>query len=1533
MRDRMKAFLSAIAVVLVMSAIVTGGGSSAAVAATCTGGSLPVKIDGEDLEVTGDCTVGAGTYKYGNVNIYGTEQKPASLTFQDATIEFWAKSILVENHGSLLAGSDGKGHVTPIAGPLTIYLYGEDQTKNVPNKKGTGILCTTPLSSKGSPCGIDDAVWIAKDTAKCNRDDGNKCTLPGGVVDYFYQYHSLPYDGADTNAYFGYKVLALSYGGTIQLFGKRGATYASDGASSSSGTSWARLAKTIDRKKDTTGDKTLVLDRAVDWQVKDQIVVTTTDYLPGHSERLSITGLKDCDNNKLCKSFDFVRVDEDTDNLTVEGVKWRHNGDYYGLSKVPSRLHLDIKISNPDGTTIDGAAEIRAAVALLTRSIRIVSAGKTKDDLFPAPNAAASSDNYFGGHTIVRQGFLSYQIQGVEFTWLGQGGRLGHYPVHFHMARRVPKDTFVKDSSVNESMTRWIVLHATQGVTLARNVGYRSIGHGYYLEEGSETDNLLHSNIGIFARAAVANKQNSRQVPGILVAPDRLAGQETPAFNSDYTHPTVFWIMNGWNDFEYNMAAGAGTCGVCYWLLSGVNSGMSRTMKWEGYAGMQATPGDPNSLGAAGTTPLKTFVGNYCSSAMTAFQSIGATAPCIGVPLPTNLLKPIKNDLAPAVTGNRNIDSQYYPTIDDGIRTPTLCHAGEDCAVVVRDHKCGDAATPATEPLSRCAVTVLDRFTTAFNFQETNFAAVWLRKYWFLVTNSVISDMQNAGLTFVTGGGYTKSDVTTGQWQVVRKSAFIGHTQKDNPYASAAGPFSPGGLKCDNADFSNHCLAVDEGISFQLTNFSMAQRAFNIYDGPAYQDSNAYLDITETELDCEPSDIDRCCKPGTSHTAPCTAPPWGNSDYAITRTIGIPYALNPRTNKNVCYLPNAAIAWKQPNGFYYPPAFHSTNLFFDNVGIRHFVIQPLLDAARKTDVEAVKKRYCRWNSALFEGWTDVDRQTELNDDDGSLTGFVDTISVNEDTFFNAPTEAFQCASDLTAKTSPYDYVSTVVFPTACGSPTAKKPSWAKPMEDLFIRSCQGFDGDLQLWGTDGAAPAYGVPIYRQYLTSKEVKDGKGAPEARMAGQGNGQRSVLTANHGSFYIDTTVSQATQAAGQSGPQGKTSLNVFTAKQEYNVFLVYTKATTEVTYQLYVGENRDKTAVENGVKGIRVKVPGAYQFEEFAFPVDKGWTRSYDSSNGVLTVVVKLSSYASEFNESRMNQCGPLSYCKWKGTADSGQCACNTDAKDHLFNRACEDSPVDPTDLSVAVCAWASKDVDCPTKGCFGFRFTLPEDFKAANQSADQTKLPDKRAKPNADPFPQDGNWNKFFRYAPVVKNRDKDDPIAGACQVQFVKIDFLRGQAAGVGGPNGKASVTLNGSFSPPATFDLAVVQNVTLNALLHERPEAESQDLVTDFLFPIKLFRVSPNPTYDASFSNGGTETTPKVRLDIKAKGSHDRPELYLRVDNISIDRAAAKYHCGSGGAEVYLTTSLGLYDASPPIDVEVEGDWDCSNAKTYVGHN
>src|SRR5260370_1243632 len=107
------------------------------------------------------------------------------------------------------------------------------------------------------------------------------------------------------------------------------------------------------------------------------------------------------------------------------------------------------------GPNFPTSAEMRAAVGLLTRDIRIISDGNTPGvpSEVPFPVDPGNPDNYFGGHTIVRQGFLLYQVQGVEFHQLGQGGAIMHYPVHFHMARQTPVGigggqpiTFVKDA-------------------------------------------------------------------------------------------------------------------------------------------------------------------------------------------------------------------------------------------------------------------------------------------------------------------------------------------------------------------------------------------------------------------------------------------------------------------------------------------------------------------------------------------------------------------------------------------------------------------------------------------------------------------------------------------------------------------------------------------------------------------------------------------------------------------------------------------------------------------------------------------------------------------------------------------------------------------------------------------------------------------------------------------------------------------------------------------------------------------------------
>ena len=99
----------------------------------------------------------------------------------------------------------------------------------------------------------------------------------------------------------------------------------------------------------------------------DIIVVTTTDYVPNHSEELQICYVI---GNTILFTRDLTPGA--CRNNQYPGVQWTHNGQQYPLDRLPPRLNIKKK-----------AAETRAAVALLTRSIRIVSAGDDIDSPFP----------------------------------------------------------------------------------------------------------------------------------------------------------------------------------------------------------------------------------------------------------------------------------------------------------------------------------------------------------------------------------------------------------------------------------------------------------------------------------------------------------------------------------------------------------------------------------------------------------------------------------------------------------------------------------------------------------------------------------------------------------------------------------------------------------------------------------------------------------------------------------------------------------------------------------------------------------------------------------------------------------------------------------------------------------------------------------------------------------------------------------------------------------------------------------------------
>jgi G8 domain len=1227
-----------------------------------------------DLEIDGvTCIVGAGVYVYRNVNIWGG----GTLQFEDAKIDFHARSILVENGGTLEAGV-----VDPIENPVSIWLYGRQSAPTTES-----ITCKSSAT-----CGVPEALWASNPNVPNQTMPGmnDKCTPASNFdpdspvgTDCFYQYENLDQDDKNNQDghYFGRKVLAVSYGGTMILRGAKGILQetATTAAPSDSGSSWVRLKGDV-----AAGAPSFYVDRPVPtWTQGDQIVLTSTDYLPSHSEQLEIAS---------------VTSDNTGTKITLMGgTTYPHSGTAYDLAGLPSDTGPEDDENGPpaspskDKTLPTRHLETRAAVALLTRTIMIASEG---DEPTLGPDVKRYEhfqSGYYGGHTVVRQGFKQYQIQGVEFFQLGQGGIIGKYPIHFHMSRKVPQPnaaksfdgTYVVDSSIHDSNTRFITVHATQGVLLARNVGYRSIGHGFYLEDATEINNKLYSNIGIQARAAIYDDMNPRNIPGIFARPGD-AGVEVFPYHSDWDHPSVFWIMNTWNDMQYNVAVGAGTCGACYWMPPAAISGSSVYETWDSYAAMQTTS-------RTGAAPLLNFVGNSCSTAMNSLETIGATDPCLGVTYQSGEAQP--NTLY-AIENN---SPTPYPNLNTGQREkPTLCSAGQDCSKV--------PLCDSYDTNKNCAATVISHYTTSFNWASKNFAAVWLRGWWYLMHDSALTDIQSGGFTAVTGGGYTRSDISLGFWNLSLRNAYVGHTQANtkpcnandyttmvpqNAAASNAGPFNPCALTCPyNGD---HCVSKADGISIPVDSFANAQRLFNIYDGPVFEDRDAYADINVTKI----GTLGECKKPvnGNDNAGACQSLGWENGYQT-----GV--LQDPPTNQvgNDCYLPNAAIAWKQPNGFYYPPAFRSTGLAFKNVDIRHYVVEPLWTGGGfDTNFPAVKNTYCSWEPGMFgANFTAIDRQTELSDESATLTGLTSetinpsvqgdpTISINSDPFFKAPLYTPECSSayppgdqngvnqpNATADTSPYEYVTSVVYP-----------------------DCSTGGGCADWGGSCSTQGCYGVPLYRGYYidSGPDKEDPTKPAEIRMMGQNSLQRSNLTLNHARYYIDTTVPASQQNVGNR--------NVFKANQTYYVFFLYATPSLHQTYTMYLG-NVDEATAKDAVVPARVKVPS------LAFTLIKGasgdWIvdKTYHSDTKLLDITIDLKNEQTEFDKDRAQFCKPASYC----SVQNGVCGCTAGS-------GCVSAD--------KVCAWGQRDIDCPIDGCIGFAVTMPSVFVANGQPTPPNAIP--------------------------------------------------------------------------------------------------------------------------------------------------------------------------------------------------------------------
>jgi hypothetical protein len=256
---------------------------------------------------------------------------------------------------------------------------------------------------------------------------------------------------------------------------------------------WVKLGRTAAR-----GDITVTLAEAVTgWRVGDRVIMTATKR-DGREPGTLRPGAK----TKGRRSF--------TEERTIAALR----DTSVTLDQPLDQIHL----------VQDGYA---GELANLSRNVVVESADPARGR----------------GHTMYHRGSAG-SISYAEFRHLGKEDVLGKYSLHFHLVGDSMRGASVVGASIWDSGNRWITIHGTNYLVVRDCIGYRSVGHGFYLEDGSETYNILDRNLAIQAFAG-------KPLPGQFFSFDRNDG-------------AGFWWANSSNAFTRNVAVECDRYGYRY---------------------------------------------------------------------------------------------------------------------------------------------------------------------------------------------------------------------------------------------------------------------------------------------------------------------------------------------------------------------------------------------------------------------------------------------------------------------------------------------------------------------------------------------------------------------------------------------------------------------------------------------------------------------------------------------------------------------------------------------------------------------------------------------------------------------------------------------------------------------------------------------------------------------------------------------------------------------------------------------------------
>uniref|UniRef100_A0A4W3GVJ4 hyaluronoglucosaminidase n=1 Tax=Callorhinchus milii TaxID=7868 RepID=A0A4W3GVJ4_CALMI len=270
-----------------------------------------------------------------------------------------------------------------------------------------------------------------------------------------------------------------------------------------------------------------LMDKASSWLPGSRIVIASTDYSMYQAEEFNLIPCPECN---------------------IYQVK---------IDGIPQYLHM--------GEVIDGI-DMRAEVGLLNR--KIIIKGEMEDVCYGENHCHFFNYDTFGGQIRILNNFASVHLSGVEVTNMGQQ-ILGSYPVHFHLAGDVDQrggyhpPTYVDNLAIHHCFSRCVAIHGTNGLLVKDTIGYDTLGHCFFLEDGVEERNTLYHNLGLLTKAGTILPSDRNEIMCVTIR-DQVYGSYIPVPSSDCMAVTTFWIANPNNNLINNAAAGAQDVGIWY---------------------------------------------------------------------------------------------------------------------------------------------------------------------------------------------------------------------------------------------------------------------------------------------------------------------------------------------------------------------------------------------------------------------------------------------------------------------------------------------------------------------------------------------------------------------------------------------------------------------------------------------------------------------------------------------------------------------------------------------------------------------------------------------------------------------------------------------------------------------------------------------------------------------------------------------------------------------------------------------------------